>query len=110
MIFVILFSCLSRGPDDQGLSCGPGSPSIGKACRMAASKRLKTEEKGGQGVAGALRLPATQGSGGCDFREERRVLLVTRTADVSSAWARASMGSVADAAPDDGRPRPACPR
>jgi hypothetical protein len=61
MIFVILFSCLSRGPDDQGLSCGPGSPSIGKACRTAASQRLKQREKKGQGIAGALRLPAEGG-------------------------------------------------
>jgi hypothetical protein len=53
MIFVIVFSCLSRGPDDQGLSCGPGCDHRqGKACRRGP-KRLKSGEKGKKSIAGA---------------------------------------------------------
>ncbi len=47
MIFVIKISCLSRGPDDQGLSCGPGeSSSSGKGLSGGGLKRLKNREKG----------------------------------------------------------------
>jgi hypothetical protein len=83
MIFVILFSCLSRDPDDQGLSCGPGSPSIGKACRTAASKRLKQEkkkDKASQARCGYRRREGKEAM----FNDERRLPLVTGTADVSS--------------------------
>src|ERR1700726_3158464 len=45
MIFVLVFSCLSRGPDDQGLSCGPGSPSNGKALSDGGLKAAETGEK-----------------------------------------------------------------
>jgi len=60
MIFVILFSCLSRGPDDQGLSCGPGSPSNGKALSDGGLKAAETGEKKGRGHrrAGAVRSGA----------------------------------------------------
>jgi hypothetical protein len=45
MIFVIDCSCLSRGPDDQGLSLRPGvSSSSGKGLSKAALKRLKSGE------------------------------------------------------------------
>jgi hypothetical protein len=37
MIFVIRFSCLSRGPDDQGLSCGPGVIIVRESLGEAAS-------------------------------------------------------------------------
>jgi hypothetical protein len=53
MIFVIVFSCLSRGPDDQGLSCGPVCDDRqGKACRRRP-KRLKSGEKEEKSVIGA---------------------------------------------------------
>jgi hypothetical protein len=46
MIFVIVFSCLSRGPDDQGLSCGPGCDDRqGKACGRRP-KRLNLKKEG----------------------------------------------------------------
>src|SRR6202521_4372541 len=45
MIFVIRFSCLSRGPDDQGLSCSPGSPSNGKALSDGGLKAAETGEQ-----------------------------------------------------------------
>jgi hypothetical protein len=60
MIFVILFSCLSRGPDDQGLS--QLRVTIDReGLSDGGSKRLKTERKRGEDVAGALRLPAAGG-------------------------------------------------
>jgi hypothetical protein len=83
MIFVILFSCLSRDPDDQGLSCGPGSPSIGKACRTAASKRLKTERKEEKASPAHCGYRQREGKEAM-FNDERRLPLVTRTVDVSS--------------------------
>jgi hypothetical protein len=54
MIFVIGFSYLSRGPDDQGLSLRPRvKSSSGKGLSEAALKRLKSGEKGEKGIAGA---------------------------------------------------------
>ena len=44
-IFVILFSCLSRGPDDQGLS-QPRVTIDREGLSDGGSKRLKTEKKG----------------------------------------------------------------
>src|SRR5271166_354655 len=110
MIFVILFSCLSRGPDDQGLSCGPGSPSIGKACRTGPHSGSRQREKKGQGIASALRLPAAGGEGGYVWCDERTLPLVTRTVDVSGERARVLARLESDAAWSDGPPRPACPR
>jgi len=58
MIFVIVFSCLSRGPDDQGLSCGPGcESSSGKGLSEAVFKRLNQEKKGGRALARVMRAP-----------------------------------------------------
>src|SRR5215468_5483963 len=45
MIFVILFSCLSRGPDDQGLSCGPCVIIVRERPAGGGSQRFKSGEK-----------------------------------------------------------------
>jgi len=49
MIFGILFSCLSRGPDDQGLSCGPCVIIVRESPAGGGSQRFKSEEKGDEG-------------------------------------------------------------
>jgi hypothetical protein len=53
MIFVIRFSCFSRGPDDQGLPCGPGVIIVRERPVEGGSQRLKSGEKGEKGIAGA---------------------------------------------------------
>src|SRR5947209_16306388 len=46
MIFVIGFSCLSRGPDDQGLSCGPRVIIVRERPAGGGSKRLEIRRDG----------------------------------------------------------------
>jgi hypothetical protein len=48
MIFVIVFSCLSRGPDDQGLSCGPGCDHRQGKDLPEAVSAAEIRRKGGQ--------------------------------------------------------------
>jgi hypothetical protein len=70
MIFVIDFSCLSRGPDDQGLSCGHREPSSSrKGLSEAARSGSKSGEKGEKasplrGAGGMLAERVGYGSGG----------------------------------------------
>jgi hypothetical protein len=56
MIFVIGFSCLSRGPDDQGLSCGPCVIIVRERPAGGGSKRLQIrrdrEEEHRRGMRG----------------------------------------------------------
>jgi hypothetical protein len=62
MIFVIGFLLLSRGPDDQGLSCGPCVIIVRERPAGGGSQRLKQGEKGPKSIAGA----------GCENRRWRR--------------------------------------
>jgi len=45
MIFVSGLSCLSRGPDDQGLSCGPCVILVRDRPAGGGSNRLENQEK-----------------------------------------------------------------
>jgi hypothetical protein len=53
MIFVIKFSCLSRGPDDQGLSCGPGVIIVRERPVGRRPQANQNQEKREEGVIGA---------------------------------------------------------
>ena len=81
MIFVIEISCLSRGPDDQGLSCGPeNSSSSGKGLSDGGLVRLKSGDRG-EGITSAQccghRREGEQGGLGAskrlDSRQEGRI-------------------------------------
>jgi hypothetical protein len=72
MIFVIGFSCLSRGPVDQGLSVRPGyDHRQGKACRRRL-KRRELRRKGEKVIAGACCGPplAARAGDGMDKKIE----------------------------------------
>jgi hypothetical protein len=54
MIFAIVFSCLSRGPDDQGLSCGPGCDHRQGKDLPEAVSAAEIRRKGDKSITGAM--------------------------------------------------------